>query len=136
MKRTSFFKTCSAAFVTAMMIPLNLAAAFTHTKTRTNKGLHVIAGRDRFDKPISLFEGDTFFTKVSSRDSDGDVFVFESTRLKEGGPSYHLHYDQDEFWYVVKGKFQFKVVEENFIATEGDTRIWTKKGSPCIFKNR
>ncbi|WP_203229903.1 hypothetical protein, partial [Flavobacterium sp. LMO9] len=68
-----------------------------------DKGFMVKAGKDRFDKPISLFEGDTFNTKVSTKDSDGDVCVFETTRVKEGGPSFHLHYNQDEFWYIIKG---------------------------------
>jgi hypothetical protein len=44
---------------------------------RISKGLKVDAGKDRRDKPISLFEGDTFYTKVATNDSDGDVFVFD-----------------------------------------------------------
>jgi mannose-6-phosphate isomerase-like protein (cupin superfamily) len=81
----------------------------------------VASGKDRSDKSISLFEGDTFFTKVSAKDTNGDVYVFESTRLKEGGPSYHLHYEQDEFWYVLQGEFLFNVGEETFTAKAGDT---------------
>lgn len=130
MKRMSFMAACSAVLAT-MLTPLNTLAREV-AGLRVKKGLRVASGKDRFDRPISLFEGDTFFTKVSSQDSDGDVFVFESTRLKEGGPSYHLHYDQDEFWYVVKGEFQFKIGDESFIAKEGDT-VFGPRNVPHAF---
>ncbi len=95
--------------------------SFANAKKRVTKGFKVAAGKDRIGNPIALFEGDNFFTKVSTTDSDGDVFVFESTREKEGGPSFHLHYEQDEFWYIIAGEFQFKIGEETFTAKAGDT---------------
>jgi mannose-6-phosphate isomerase-like protein (cupin superfamily) len=101
-------------------------------KRRIGKGLKVNAGKDRFGKSISLFEGDTFYTKVSSADTDGDVYVFESVRVKEGGPSYHLHYEQDEFWYVLKGEFLFKVGGETFTAKPGDT-VFGPRNVPHAF---
>src|SRR4051794_38762514 len=102
MKRNVFLRSCIAAgaMITA---PLSLLANWK-LRNRVDKGIRVAAGKDRFEKPITLFEGDTFYTKVSSKDTDGDVYVFESTRVKEGGPSYHLHFEQDEFWYVVQGE--------------------------------
>jgi mannose-6-phosphate isomerase-like protein (cupin superfamily) len=90
-------------------------------RKRVGNGLVVKAGKDRNEKPLSLFEGDTFCTKVSAKDSDGDIYVFESTRIKEGGPTYHLHYAQDEYWYVLQGEFLFKVGEETFTAKAGDS---------------
>ncbi|MDX2267661.1 MAG: cupin domain-containing protein [Bryobacter sp.] len=119
MKRNYFLKFGLAA--TAFLVaPFSLMAK-TITKKRVAKGVLVKSRKDRNDKPISLFEGDTFHTKVSTQDSEGDIYVFESTRIKEGGPSYHLHYEQDEFWYVLKGEFLFKVGDEEFIAKEGDS---------------
>ena len=50
---------------------------------RNNTPFGVEAGKDRFDKPINLFEGDTFYTKVSTKDTDGDMYIFESTRVKK-----------------------------------------------------
>ena len=109
-----------------MTAPLALLAN-QKFKKRVGKGIRVAAGKDRFEKPISLFEGDTFYTKVSTKDTDGDVYVFESTRLKEGGPSYHLHFEQDEFWYVLQGEFLFKVGEETFTGKAGDTVFGPRK---------
>jgi mannose-6-phosphate isomerase-like protein (cupin superfamily) len=117
MKRTTFLKTCLA-------VGTLLSATFTVFGKLTNrigKGIKVDAGKDRFDKPITLFGKDTFYTKVSTKDTDGDLWVYESTRFEEGGPKLHIHYDQDEIWYILKGEFLFKVGEDKFIAKTGDT---------------
>lgn len=107
---------------------LSLTAApsvlFSRNKFLLNsaaKGFKVDAGKDRFDKPISLFEGDTFFTKVSTTDTDGALYMFESTREKKGGPPLHYHYTQDEWWYILEGEFLFKVGDETFTAKKGDS---------------
>ena len=81
----------------------------------------VNASKDRFDKPLSLLEGDTFMTKVATRDTDGDIYVFESVRVKEGGPSHHVHFEQDEWWYVLSGQFLIKVGDVLHEAKAGDS---------------
>jgi mannose-6-phosphate isomerase-like protein (cupin superfamily) len=116
MKRSCFLKS-AAALVSLAAIPFQSFAK----KFRVGKGLVVKAGKDRSDKPLSLMEGDTFFTKVSGKDTDGDLYVFESIRVKEGGPSFHMHLEQDEYWYILKGEFLFKVGDEEFMAREGDS---------------
>lgn len=91
------------------------------------KGFFVAAGKDRFDKSISPFEGDTFFTKVSTGDTDGDIYMFESTREKKGGPPLHVHYEQDEWWYVLQGEFIIKVGDQLFQAKAGDSVFGPRK---------
>jgi mannose-6-phosphate isomerase-like protein (cupin superfamily) len=130
MNRHSFLKKLSAAGV-LLAVPFHTFARLNPFK-RVTKGLKVDAGKDRNEKPISLFEGDTFYTKVSSKDTDGDVYVFESTREKEGGPSFHLHFEQDEFWYILKGEFYFKVGDEEFTAKAGDT-VFGPRNVPHAF---
>ena len=125
MNRIKFVNNCLAAGA-LLLSPFSSIARIGANK-RIDKGLKVDAGKDRGNKPISLFEGDTFYTKVATNDSDGDVFVFESTRIKEGGPSFHFHYDQDEFWYVIKGEFLFKVGDQSFTAKAGDTVFGPRK---------
>lgn len=88
---------------------------------RETKGFRVEAGKDRSGKSLSLFDGDTFYTKVAPRDTDGDIYVFESSRDKEGGPPLHLHYEQDEWWYILEGEFLFRVGDETFRAKAGDS---------------
>jgi mannose-6-phosphate isomerase-like protein (cupin superfamily) len=130
MNRNHFLKSCLAVGSFLSMPFAVMATAFS--KKRVAKGLKVDAGKDRSGKPITLFEGDTFYTKVSTADTDGDVYVFESTRVKEGGPSFHVHYEQDEFWYILKGEFLFKVGEETFTAKSGDT-VFGPRNVPHAF---
>ena len=79
----------------------------------------VDATKSRSGKPITLLEGDTFITKVATADTDGDIYMYESTRSKEGGPNHHYHFNQDEWWYVLQGEFLIKI---------GDTTYHTKPG--------
>ncbi|MCE6987809.1 hypothetical protein [Dyadobacter sp. CY323] len=48
---------------------------------RLKKGFNVGNGKDRFDKSISLLEGDTFYTKISSKDTNGDLYAFGEKAL-------------------------------------------------------
>ncbi len=119
MKRNSFIQTI-AAVSAALIAPINSIAG-TVRAFREKKGFYVAAGKDRHDKAISLFEGDVFSTKVSTEDSAGDIYMFESVRVKQGGPSHHYHFDQDEWWYVLQGQFLIKVGEETYQAKAGDS---------------
>ena len=119
MNRNSFLKRCLVAG-SFLVTPFTILAK-TISKKRVNKGIKVDAGKDRFGESISLFEGDTFFCKVSAKDTDGDMYIFESTRDKKGGPPLHYHYAQDEWWYILKGEFLFKVGEQTFTAKAGDS---------------
>ena len=119
MNRNSFLKLCLA--VGSFLSTPFVLMAKPFIKKRVDKGIKVDAGKDRFDKSISLFDGDTFFCKVSSKDTDGDLYIFESTRDKKGGPPLHFHYEQDEWWYILEGEFLFKVGDQTFTAKAGDS---------------
>lgn len=96
-------------------------------KKRVDKGIKVDAGKDRFEKEISLLEGDKFYCKVSTSDTDGDLYIFESTREKKGGTNFHYHFDQDEWWYIIEGEFLFKVGDQTFTAKAGDSVFGPRK---------
>ena len=127
MKRSSFLSALSS-IAGLLIFPLKGVASFL----LPGKGYKVKAGNDRFDKPITLLEGDTFYTKVSSKDTEGRMYMFESTRVKKGGPTHHFHYEQDEIWYILEGEFLFKIGEETHTAKAGDT-IFGPKGIPHSF---
>ena len=90
------------------------------------------AGKDRYDKSISLFEGDTFFTRVSTADTNGALYMFESERDKKGGSPLHYHYEQDEWWFILEGEFLFKVGDETFTAKKGDS-VFSSRMVPHAF---
>ncbi|MGF7082823.1 cupin domain-containing protein [Mucilaginibacter sp. UYCu711] len=88
---------------------------------REKTGYKTDAGTDRFQKPINLFDGDTFYTKVATKATDGDLYIFESSRVKKGGPNLHLHYGQDEWWYILEGEFVIKVGDKMHHVKPGDS---------------
>lgn len=130
MKRKHFINGIFALF-TSFALPLNCVAALYY-KYRDKKGFKIDAGKDRVEKPMHLFEGDTFYTKVSTADTDGDLYVFESTRVKQGGPNLHLHPEQDEWWYILEGEFRIKVGDQLYEVKAGDS-VFGPKGIPHAF---
>lgn len=132
MQRNTFLKTC-------LSLGALVAAPFTiHAKERKRKriesGFKVDAGKDRFGKGTTPFDGDSFFCKVSAKDTDGDLYVFESTRLEEGGPALHYHYEQDEWWYVLEGEFLIKVGDQTYTAKAGDSVFGPRRVPHCFAK--
>jgi DNA-binding transcriptional MerR regulator len=77
-------------------------------------GFSVAAGKDRFNEQIKLggLGGEPNDCKVSGKDTDGAMCVFEFTGASGGPP--HLHHDQDEWIYVVEGEFEFHVGNKRF----------------------
>lgn len=130
MKRNTFIRAFIAAG-TSLAVPFNSMAGF-FLKPRDKKGYKVDTGKDRVEKPMHLFEGDTFYTKVSTSDTEGDLYVYESTRVKKGGPNLHLHYDQDEWWYILEGEFQIKVGDQLYHVKPGDS-VFGPRGVPHAF---
>jgi DNA-binding transcriptional MerR regulator/quercetin dioxygenase-like cupin family protein len=90
-------------------------------------GFSVGAGDDRFGEHIKLGgpEGEPIDCKVSGQDTDGAMCVFEFN-CNAGGPK-HLHYDQDEWIYVVDGEFEFHVGEKQFRAGAGESVFIPRK---------
>ncbi len=119
MNRKSFLK-LSLAAGSSVALPA-FANAQSSTAKRGDKGTKVPAGKDRTDKSISARRGDTFYVKVSTKETDGDLFIFESTRDKKGGPDLHYHFAQDEWWYILEGEFLFKVGDDTFTVKAGDS---------------
>ncbi len=60
--------------------------------------------------------------KISSKDTNGEIGIFEQTGFTpNGGPPLHLHYFQDEIFYIVEGEYLFQVGDEKFNMKKGDT---------------
>jgi mannose-6-phosphate isomerase-like protein (cupin superfamily) len=84
--------------------------------------LHFIpAGADRFGEHHGLGVSAIDF-KVTSQDSAG-LFVLENTFHAKGGPARHLHYEQDEFFYVLEGEFLFEIGAERLRLLPGDSLL-------------
>jgi len=84
------------------------------------KAEFVAAGKDRTGSPIAMGFSSLGF-KVSGQQTDGRVFLMEHVGLaKGGGPPRHLHYEQEEWFYVLEGEVVAEVGEERVRLKQGD----------------
>jgi quercetin dioxygenase-like cupin family protein len=84
--------------------------------------VHVSGGKDRFKEDELMIWGLLPLSiKLSAKDSGGELLVFEHNGIRKGGPPRHVHYAQDEWFYVIKGEFAFEVGDEKFRLGAGDT---------------
>jgi len=119
MKRGKFILTAIS------ILPLtSFARITTKIMTRTNTGFKVKSGEARFGKHFKM-KGVTLNVldnKISSKDTDGDLSVFEQNGFTpKGGPPLHLHPYQDEFFYIINGEYLFQVGEDKYQMKSGDT---------------
>jgi quercetin dioxygenase-like cupin family protein len=129
MQRRDFIGSLAAA------LPVGLLAAegtIASGKGAGGKAFKVPAGQDAQNSPLSLYEGDSFFTKVSGRDTNGQLYIYESTRLRNGGPAQHVHFEQDEWFYIFEGEFQIKVGETLYLMKAGDS-VFAPRGIPHVW---
>jgi quercetin dioxygenase-like cupin family protein len=66
--------------------------------------------------------------KISSRDTDGALTVFEQTGYTpKGGPPLHVHPYQDEYFYILEGEYIFQVGQDRYHLVAGDTIFLPRK---------
>ncbi len=68
-----------------------------------------------------------FSFKVSTEDSHGSLVVVEVTNHARGGVPRHIHYEQDEWFYVVEGEYLLEVGQERFRLKPGDSAFGPRK---------
>ncbi len=76
--------------------------------------------------------------KIVSKENCG-LFILENKFHARGGPARHLHYDQDEWFYVLEGDFEFEIGADKFTLNPGDSvlapgkipHVWAYKGGSC-----
>jgi len=122
MKRNKFI----AAVLTFAAVPFAPFAAIAQKKsiTRASKGFKIQAGEGRIHGHIKLkgVNANILDVKISGKDTDGDLAIFEQTSLSPGrGTPLHIHPTQDEIFYVLEGSYFFKVGEDKFHLTTGES---------------
>lgn len=75
----------------------------------------------------------TLDLKIGGGDTGGRVALFEQRgESPNGGPPLHIHLEQDEFFFVLEGEYQFEVGGERVAMGPGDT-IFLPRGVPHAF---
>jgi mannose-6-phosphate isomerase-like protein (cupin superfamily) len=87
----------------------------------------VSAGQDRTGHPHSLGFSTLCF-KVLTADTGGNLFAIEHTNLMPGtGPALHLHYSQDEWFYVMEGRVAFQVDQKRLQLGKGESVLGPRR---------
>jgi quercetin dioxygenase-like cupin family protein len=81
----------------------------------------VDAGRSRFGEVVKFLGVHPNDLKISSKDTDGQLAVFDYTGLAKVGPMLHVHFEQDEIFTVIEGEYRFLVGGETHQLTAGQT---------------
>ncbi|MFD2721301.1 cupin domain-containing protein [Hymenobacter monticola] len=76
--------------------------------------------------------GFDLYLKVSGKDTDGQLAMFSGAYRKHDGPPLHVHYEQDEEFYITEGEFLVQVGEEKFTLRVGDL-IFLPRNIPHAF---
>ena len=88
---------------------------------RASRALYIPNGRNRFEEALMIWGVIPLQIKVSTDDTAGSLFVFEHAGMGKGGPPRHFHYEQDEWFYAMKGEFAFEVGDERLTLRPGDS---------------
>ena len=112
-ERRSVLKGLLAAISTSALS--DLAPAQT-----SSGGIMVAAGQDRFHQVRNIGVSSTNY-KVATSDTQGALFLVEHHNTRPGGPPLHLHYTQDEFWYVLAGEYIVEIGADRYKARTGDS---------------
>jgi mannose-6-phosphate isomerase-like protein (cupin superfamily) len=128
MKRRSFLRGAAAVMPAAAVPELLLAEALGQAAAPGSGELHVVgASEDRFGHARSLGFS-TFYFKVSGADTGGRLFLMEHQQMKAGGgPNVHLHWNQDEWFYVIEGEVAFVVGEQRLRLRAGESMLAPRK---------
>lgn len=123
MQRRKFITT------TAVSIPaFAFGKKLSSPEIRTGKGFVVKANESRFKEKTILFGGTSpNDIKVSGKDTDGKLTMFEYIGNVKGGPPLHIHHKQDEIFFIEEGEYIFKVGEDIHNLKEGDTIFLPRK---------
>ncbi len=125
MKRRTFLQT--------PILAAPLSSVFqSQKKDRPKKAIIVKAGEDRFGEHSFKKGASTIDCKVSAKDTEGDLCVFDVVRTQKGGPQLHVHPNQDEWFYIIEGEYLIKVGDESFRVKAGDS-LFAPRKIPHVF---
>lgn len=95
----------------------------------------VRAGKGRYGETHRLNGRDPVDLKLSANDTGGALAVWESLMPGKGGPSFHVHHDVDEWFFVIDGEFVFRLGDDLHDVHPGDS-VFVPRGQPHTWSHR
>jgi quercetin dioxygenase-like cupin family protein len=92
----------------------DLGASNAQVNTRRHKALAAGEGLLRHSVP-----GETLLYKVTGDDTDGALDIFLLTIQPKSGPPLHIHHQQHETIYFMKGRYKVQVDDDVFRCEAG-----------------
>lgn len=121
MNRRAFVQAAIASSV-AVSVPLQLWAE----EKGALKAAKVPRGQDRLNEQHNIGVSDTTY-KVLTQETRGNLFVMEHSNHKKGGPPRHLHYNEEEYFYVIEGSYIVEIAADRFELAAGDSLLAPRK---------
>ena len=119
MQRKRFILTAGSTFLLSLLPKL-----FGSAMNNIQKGFKIKSGESRSGKHLKM-KGVTLNVldlKISSKDTNGGLTVFEQIGYTpKGGPPLHIHPNQDEYFYILEGEYQFQLDQDKYHLSAGDT---------------
>jgi quercetin dioxygenase-like cupin family protein len=112
------------------MVPIAALAKARFPSWPGGKGFKVAEGEGRYHGHIQLkgVNANILDVKVSGKDTDGGLAIFEQTSLSPGrGTPLHVHPSQDEIFHVLEGEYYFQVGEDKYKLKQGETIFLPRK---------
>lgn len=118
-QRRNFLKSAASVFPAAAF---QNVLAQSSPETPHAPALHPVpAGEDRSGHLHSLGFSSLAF-KVVPSDTSGNLLVIEHRNLQpDTGPALHLHFSQEEWFFVMEGKVRFQVGDRRLQLGPGDS---------------
>jgi quercetin dioxygenase-like cupin family protein len=125
MQRRKFLQNTSVGLAALGTLP-------TATAQSNPKPFVVKNGESRFGEKTIIGGKSPNDIKVSAKDTDGLLTVFEYQGNEKGGPPLHIHLHQDEIFFILEGQYLFQVGDEKHTLTVGDI-IFLPRNVPHAF---
>jgi quercetin dioxygenase-like cupin family protein len=78
--------------------------------------------------------GDTMTLKATTESTGGGLMLLENLTAPGGGPPPHIHTREDEFWYVLDGRFEIRIGDEVHTVGPGGF-AYARRGTIHNFRN-
>ncbi len=78
--------------------------------------------------------GDTMTMKATAASTGGSLTLLENVTAPGGGPPPHLHEREDEFFYVLDGRFELRITDDVHVLEPGGF-AFVPRGTVHSFRN-
>lgn len=118
-----------SSLLAAPLLALGKSSLLHSSPISTTEPFIVDLGKSRFGDVVKFLGVHPNDLKISSKDTGGQLSVFEYRGLSKVGPTLHIHFGQDEIFMITGGEYRFVVGNATHELKTGQT-IFLPRGIP------